>query len=131
MKILQLHLKNCKCYEEKTIRFQDGINFISGVNGAGKTTIIEAIGFALFNYLPYSARQFVRDGKKSGEIQVLLEAKDERLYRIIRKFNKASKSVKWEVYDEQTDACLDELHGQEDVSRWIKENIGIDADDRL
>ncbi len=131
MKIYELHLKNCKCYEDKIINFQEGINFISGVNGAGKTTIIEAIGLVLFNYLPYNSKQFVRDGKKSGEIQILIEAKDERLYRIIRKFNKTSKSVKWEVYDEETKTTLDELHGSDDVSLWIKESIGVDPEDSL
>lgn len=131
MKIYELRLKNCKSYEDKTIQFQEGINFISGVNGAGKTTIIEAIGLVLFNRLPYNARQFVRDGKNSGEVEVLMEARDERLYRIIRKFNKTSKSLKWEVYDEETGAALDELHGSEDVSRWIKESIGVDPEDSL
>ncbi|MCW3490490.1 AAA family ATPase [Dethiobacter alkaliphilus] len=131
MKIYELHLKNCKCYEDKIINFQEGLNFISGVNGAGKTTIIEAIGLVLFNYLPYNAKQFVRDGKKSGEIQALIGAKDERLYRIIRKFNKTTKTLKWEVYDEETNTCLDELHGSDDVSRWIKESIGIDPEGSL
>ncbi len=131
MKIFQVRLINVKSYEDETVSFQDGLNFISGANGAGKTTVIESIGFALFDHLPYSVRQFVREGKRSGEIQVLFSGVDERLYRVIRKFNQSARTVKWEVYDEETGACLDELHGGGDVSLWIKENIGIDPADDL
>ena len=131
MRILSVRLINVKSYGDETITFQPGVNFISGVNGAGKTTVIESIGFALFDYLPYSARQFVREGAQSGEIQVVFEAKDERVYRVIRKFSRTARSVKWEVYDEETKAELSQLHGAADVSLWIKEHIGIDPSDDL
>jgi exonuclease SbcC len=130
IRIWELRLINVKSYSDETLRFQPGINFISGINGAGKTTIIESIGYALFNYNPYSLRHFLREGAKSGEIQVLLEALDERLYRIVRKFNSRA-STKWEVWDEESDTVLDELHGAEDVSLWIKRSIGLGDSDNL
>ncbi len=131
MKILALRMMNVKSYEDITIRFQAGVNFISGINGAGKTTIIESIGFVLFDYLAYPVKQFVREGKKSGEIQLLFEACDERMYRVIRKFNHNSKTTKWEVYDEASQAMLDQLHGSKDVVNWIKESIGVEKEDNL
>ena len=50
MFIKKIELTNIKAYEHKVIEFSDGVNFISGKNGAGKTTIIESIGYALFGY---------------------------------------------------------------------------------
>ena len=50
MKIKSVKLRNVKCYSEAEFDFEKGINFISGMNGAGKTSIIESIGYALFNY---------------------------------------------------------------------------------
>ena len=124
MKIYQLRLVNVKSYVDETLDFQPGINFISGINGAGKSTIIESIGYALFNFNPYVLRQFLRDGASQGEIQVVLEGVDERLYRVVRKFT-ASANTKWEVWDEETASMLQELHGSDDVSRWLKDIMGI------
>lgn len=130
MKIYEVRLVNVKSYEDAVLSFQPGINFISGINGAGKTTVIESIGYALFNYNPYGLKQLLREGAKSGEIQVLIEAIDERLYRVIRKFT-AKSSTKWEVWDEESNTLLDDLHGHNDVTLWIKQNIGVDEDENL
>lgn len=124
MKIYELRLINVKSYVDETLTFQPGINFISGMNGAGKSTIIESIGYALFNYNPYLLKQFVREGANQGEIQVLIEGNDERLYRVIRKFNTTASS-KWEAWDEETTTMLDELHGSADMILWLKGIMGI------
>lgn len=130
MQIHQLRLINVKSYVDETLEFQPGINFISGINGAGKSTIIESLGYALFDYNPYVLRQFLREGASQGEIQVLIEGSDERLYRVIRKFT-AGSSIKWEVWDEETSAMLDELHGSEDVKIWLKRAMGVAPGDDL
>lgn len=124
MRIRQLRLINVKSYRDETLEFQPGINFISGINGAGKSTIIESLGYALFNYNPYVLKQFLREGATQGEIQVLIEARDERFYRVIRKFT-ATASTKWEVWDEETSSMLQDLHGADDVQRWLKQTMGL------
>lgn len=40
-----LKLTNFRCYEDIKMSFSPGINILIGKNGAGKTTIIEALGF--------------------------------------------------------------------------------------
>ena len=55
MKLISLTLENIKSYINETIVFFDGVNFVSGANGSGKTTIIEAIGYALFDATPFSS----------------------------------------------------------------------------
>lgn len=127
MKLVRLILENIKSYQSETIDFYDGVNFISGINGAGKTTLIEAIGYALFDSNPFSSqKQFIRQGEKSGSITVVIEAADERLYRIVRRLREPS-GGSWAVYDEDSGAELNELHGNQDVKAWLAVNLGIGA----
>src|SRR5574344_355279 len=51
----KLQLKNFKSHENTTINFKPGISLIVGENGAGKSTIFEAISFALFKQ--YTAKK--------------------------------------------------------------------------
>jgi DNA repair exonuclease SbcCD ATPase subunit len=48
MNIQRIHIRNVKSYADETLSFKEGINIIGGANGAGKTTIIESIGYGLF-----------------------------------------------------------------------------------
>lgn len=43
MYVSKLNLKNFRSYENEEINFKDGVNFITGSNGAGKTNILEAL----------------------------------------------------------------------------------------
>ena len=126
--MISLTLDNIKSYIKETIYFYEGVNFISGGNGAGKTTIIEAIGFALFDANPFSSlRHFIREGERSGTITVVFEAGDERLYRVVRTLRLPS-GGSWAVFDEESGAELSELHGNRDVKAWLAENLGMGGD---
>lgn len=126
MKINLIHLQNIKSYDDREIRFFDGVNFISGINGAGKSTIIESIGFALFDVKPKPLVNFLRDGAKSGAVTVFFTANDDREYRVVRKL-RGNAAFSWQVYDAETGGELD-LHGAGDVRAWLAENNGIDPD---
>lgn len=128
MKLRKVKLQNIKSYTEQEIIFHEGVNFISGINGAGKTTIIEAIGYALFDYNPYqNIKDLIRYGAKSGTITLDFYALDEREYRIVRKIGTSNL---WAVYDFESDSELD-LHGNKDVKEWLKEALGVDRDMEL
>lgn len=125
MLIQRVELRNVKSYVQETIEFKEGINGISGENGHGKTTILEAIGFALFDYLPYSASDFLRRGEKSGLVGVDVIANDGKPYRITRKMGTSS----------EYSARGDGLHitGKKDVIDWIIDNLvpGVSGGDDL
>ena len=86
MYIKSLKLKTYKCFEERDFAF-DSLNFITGRNGAGKSTVIEAIIFALFGYTMQSLISDIptRNSSKTATSELLIED-NEHLYRIIRTF---------------------------------------------
>ncbi|MDT8421714.1 MAG: SMC family ATPase [Desulfuromonadales bacterium] len=87
MQILSIQLKNIKSHRALDLEFSPGINVLSGPNGVGKSTIFEAIGYALFGV---DARDFVGNidrfvtiGAKKGEIAVVFSIDDEH-FRVSR-----------------------------------------------
>lgn len=43
MRLDRLHLQNFRCYEDATFDFQPGFNLVVGVNGSGKTSLLQAV----------------------------------------------------------------------------------------
>ena len=88
-------MKNIKSYGEGPggsgieVVFQPGVNCVAGRNGHGKTTLIEALGYALFFAEPIHEETFrlptyfLRAGEKEGEIDVVFEH-DGEAYRVER-----------------------------------------------
>ncbi|MCH8317397.1 MAG: AAA family ATPase, partial [Bacteroidetes bacterium] len=52
MKIKRLRLKNIRSYQDEEILFPEGSTLLSGDVGAGKTSILLAIEYALFCLQP-------------------------------------------------------------------------------
>jgi exonuclease SbcC len=59
MHVTRVELENIKSYEHAVFTFARGTTAITGENGAGKTTILEAIAWALFDTLEYSNDDFL------------------------------------------------------------------------
>src|SRR5215216_7417831 len=102
MRLISVELENLKSYAEPTtIELEAGVNALVGHNGAGKSTVLEAIGAALFGYLPYKHEDFVRRGAATGRITVVLDSTlDERRYHVVRN---VGKNPSWYVYDPDLD----------------------------
>jgi exonuclease SbcC len=109
MIIKKVALKNIKSYGEDIIEFQEGITSIHGMNGAGKSTVLESIGYALFDSLPYNQSEFVRKGEKSGEVSVTIAGTDDIEYTITRKCGSSQSYT---------------IRGQNGIQMEGKENVG-------
>ncbi len=122
MLITRIELENIKSYRQVAVDFRRGTTAISGANGAGKTTLVEAIGFALFGYLPYNQDRFVREGEKYGKVVIHLLGGDERPYTVERRCGSGGR---WLIYDQEADLRLEQ---RADVLDKLHEIFGIDRD---
>ncbi|MEW9669628.1 DNA repair protein RecN [Ammoniphilus sp. 3BR4] len=68
--IVELSIKNLAVIKKVTIPFQRGLNILTGETGAGKSILIDAIGFLLGGR---GSADYVRYGEKKAEIEALLE----------------------------------------------------------
>lgn len=129
MQILSISLKNIKSHRDRELHFVSGINVLSGDNGVGKSTIFEAIGYALFGV---DARDFVGNierfitiGAKKGDIAVTFATDDGDTYRVSRSVGAGSK---WLLARKIGDTFEVEDHaGAQETEVRIKELLGLDS----
>ncbi|NVZ61515.1 AAA family ATPase [Pseudomonas gingeri] len=50
MRLDHLHIQNFRCYEDAHFDFQPGFNLVVGVNGSGKTSLLQAAALAFIDY---------------------------------------------------------------------------------
>jgi exonuclease SbcC len=131
MLIHSVRLENFKSYESATVSFELGTNAIVGRNGAGKSSLLEAIGFALFDHVATTRQSdLLREGAASGSVLVTFcSSLDERRYEVERQFGKNG-TTRHRIYDtEGGRQVLAESVGE--VREWIHEHLGIDPDASL
>lgn len=120
MHVKRVELENIKSYAGAVFEFERGTTAITGDNGAGKTTIIEAIAWALFDLLSYKKDEFVRRGSKKGSVRVTFESGlDEREYIIYR-----DTGTGYYVFDPQLQTRIADK--KEEVTRFLWQHLGVE-----
>jgi len=132
MQILSLSLKNFKIYHDRYFEFQPGVNAICGENGAGKTSMIEAIAWVLFNYTgAYTKDELRRQGTNQTEVTVsFISAFDGRTYQVQRQSGK-NKAGTYTVFDPQLNLKVDGIHRLEDALAWLQQHLGVPINNNL
>ena len=91
--IKNIELINWKTHKDTTIEFQKGVNVLVGIMGAGKSSVMDAISYALFGNFPALAHKRVSLGnvimnrpaeETHAEVRLTFDA-DGSDYRVIRK----------------------------------------------
>ncbi|NJK29454.1 MAG: SMC family ATPase, partial [Acaryochloris sp. SU_5_25] len=126
MEVLSVTLKNFKVHRDRYYEFRPGANAICGENGSGKTTILEAIAWVLFDHSEYTRSELISVGAKSAQATVRFVSNlDHRVYEVCRCTHRG-----YEVYDPQLH-CKLELRKLEDVRCWLCEHLGVGVDTEL
>ncbi|HEY9752993.1 MAG TPA: SMC family ATPase [Coleofasciculaceae cyanobacterium] len=122
MEILSVTLKNFKSHSDRHVEFQLGTNAICGENGAGKTSILEAIAWTLFNYRGnYKNEDFIRNGSGSAQVTVaFVSSRDQRTYHVSR----CTRSG-YTIYDPQLGEKLDYSRIEEEILPWLRQQLGV------
>ncbi|MCS6813047.1 MAG: SMC family ATPase [Cyanobacteria bacterium] len=127
VQILSVTLKNFKCHADRYFEFQPGFNAIIGENGAGKSSILEAIAWVLFDHSDYTKDELIRRGAKTATAAVeFISRADGRTYRVER-----STSTGYRITDPQLRHTLELSRIAEEVTPWLKQQLGVTSTIKL
>ncbi|MFH1785436.1 MAG: SMC family ATPase [Candidatus Micrarchaeota archaeon] len=129
--INSIHLINWRSHSDTKLIFRKGTNLLVGIMGAGKSSILEGISFALFGTFPAIERRklktdnLVRFNEPSAKVVLEFEWSGSS-YRVERTIERGKRgaSTTAEIYKNNT---LIE-HGQSAVTIHIQNLIGVDYD---
>ena len=126
MIIKNLTLKNFRKFKNATIDFPDGVTGVIGLNGAGKSTIFEAIAWVLYGSVAArtSSDEIKRqDAESSDPCRVELEfVFENNNYRIVREMTGKSLTTSATVTVDGKIAAT----SAETVNKYIQKKLGMD-----
>lgn len=134
MQIKKVVLNNYRSHSHIEVAFSKGINLILGKNGRGKTSILEAIGLALFHMTDRTGKTkgktFMKYGEKESSIFIEFLGNDGREYSIFHHYFLKKPKVSIlkdmqteEEYRDNIEEKLEELCGVKAEYRDIYENV--------
>jgi exonuclease SbcC len=130
----KIELYNFRCHEHFVFTPDlEGITAISGQNGSGKSTIVDAFAWALYGTRPSKVtnKMLIRDGVsiKDAEVKVIIDISINKIdYRIIRRIVSDSGATDCNVYGRSGEADYSVLAGPavSSAETYIKQIMGMD-----
>ncbi len=93
MRLREVELQNIRSHVHTKVEFDEGITVFTGRTGAGKSTILMAIEYALFgSQSGISGKALLRRNAKLGKISLVFE-EDGKEYKIVRALRRVGDSV--------------------------------------
>ena len=128
MIIESIKIKNFLSHEDTEIDFEQGINIITGKNGAGKTSVLDAIKFALFAESRNNEKnnELIKKGKTYFEITLDFNINGEH-YEVYRHFGvKKAKNAERLAYIKKDGLIIAETY--EGVNAEITKLLNVSKD---
>ncbi|WP_297417335.1 AAA family ATPase, partial [Thermococcus sp.] len=117
VRVRRIKIKNFKAHEKSEVEFSDGINLVIGQNGAGKSSILEAIFTALYMGHPSFPRGYLQTNTRvnaKGGIALTLEFEHNgKTYKIARDTKKSELLEDGSLIAEKSS----------DIARWVERNV--------
>src|SRR5512143_2126335 len=129
--IRSIRLVNWRSHADSRLEFRKGTNLLVGIMGAGKSSILEGMSFALFGTFPALERRKLKQDDivrlNEAEAKVELEFEWDGIpYRIERRIERSKKgtSSHSEIYKSGSLA----EHGTAAVNSYVEQLTGVDYD---
>ncbi|MBR0271734.1 MAG: AAA family ATPase [Methanobrevibacter sp.] len=123
----RLRLRNFKSYGTEIINFHKGITVIVGENGAGKSSIFEAISFALFKqHTAGKLSDLVRNNTDSMSVELDFVSRGKE-FRIMRDKSKSKSTSRLLTKTSSDGEFMSLCSGDKEVSAYIQEILDMDA----
>ena len=132
MRPLRLQIKGLRSFRSQIeIDFRDlGLFAIVGDTGAGKSSILEAITYALYNATTWEQRgvkQLISDGASTMTVQLDFAA-DGQTYRLTRSTSRGAYPPPGHELECLSDPSVPKLDGEEAIKQEIARLVGLDWD---
>ncbi|NJE48524.1 DNA double-strand break repair ATPase Rad50 [Thermococcus sp. 9N3] len=116
MRVRKIEIRNFRAHRKSVVEFSDGINLIIGQNGAGKSSILEAIFASLYLGHPSFPKGYLKANARvgTGELSLSLEFEHNgKTYRITRTTKKSELLENGRLIAEKSS----------DIARWVERNV--------
>ena len=129
MRFERIRLKNFKPYGDADLRLTEGVTVIHGLNGSGKSSLLEACFFALYGSkaLEGTLEEVVTNGEDETELSLWF-THDGVSYRVDRRLREYDDRVDHDCTLEATDGAETTRDGATAVRRFVTELLRMDAD---
>jgi len=119
----EIHLKNFRCFDSITVTFDSPIMLIEGINGAGKTSLLEALYYSCYlrSFRTHLPREIVYFEKKNFFVRIIV-THDQVNHEIQVGFSSEKRSVK---IDKKAISSYKELMDLYRVVSLIEEDLSI------
>lgn len=93
MKLKEIHINNLRNHSSSSLNFGNSVNVISGANGSGKTTILEAISVISLSrtFLPCSDSSLIKAGEKFFKVSSLSSSDVDAPYKVNVEYKSGSR----------------------------------------
>ena len=135
MRLDRLHIQNFRCYEDVTFDFQPGFNLVVGVNGSGKTSLLQAVA-ASFEDVP-ACMAFYSDLLTDSDARFVIDTYDgrvrfERKYPVLLEANgHIFDSRKWSKIKQRADEFISPDSNLVDTVRGYVDGLNQDKNSDL
>lgn len=126
MLLKRIELENVKTHKKTIIPFKKGLNVFHGDNGTGKSTVLEMIGFILFDHLEGRAhsdyvRDISNDKQEFGKVKLWIIGLNNEQYILERSIGKSEIAV----YHGLSNRKLAKIEKIAQLKSWIENQIGL------
>ena len=128
MRVDRVDLRDFKPYGEGEVGFESGVTVVHGVNGSGKSSLLDAVFFALYGSSALDAgttlEDLVRNGEEETAVSLVFTHEDAR-YRVDRRLRRYDDRVDHDCELSGPDVAIE---GASDVEAFVTDLLRMDAD---